>query len=51
MSASKAKKQRQRAEEIRAQIREIAGRYPDSRIASERVQRLEAELRKLRFKD
>lgn len=49
MSASKARKQRERAEEIRAQIREI-GTYPDSRVTRDRIARLERELETLRFK-
>ena len=52
MSASKVRRQRQRAEEIRAHIREIEnGPFAGSRISQDRIRRLEAELAGLRFQE
>ena len=52
MSASKVRRQRERADQIRAHINEIRNSpFAGSRISTDRIKRLEAELASLRFKE
>ncbi len=52
MSAAKARRQRERADEIRAYIWEIkSGPFAETRTAIARIKRLEAELAALRFSE